>query len=58
MKNLNPEESMVYAGTLNGILSAINGMDNPTVKKIRDLLEFELARIQKEVREYNVQITH
>lgn len=58
MKHLNQQEAMVYAGTLNGILNAINGMDNPTVKKIRELLESELNRIRNEVREFNSQATH
>ena len=47
--DLTKEEMRIYLGTLGGILKLINDMEAPTVKKIRQLLVEELAKVKESV---------
>jgi hypothetical protein len=47
--DLTKEEMRIYLGTLGGILKLINDMESPTVKKIRQLLVDELAKVKESV---------
>lgn len=47
--DLTKEEMKIYLGTLGGLLKMIDGMPAPSVKKIRQLLLSELAKIKESV---------